>query len=1047
MYASWPQGKPDEMERQLLDLWKSEGLFQRTLDHTRGGEPFVFYEGPPTANGRPGIHHVFSRTIKDLICRFHAMQGKSITRIAGWDTHGLPVEIEVEKQLKVRGKKDIEEFGVERFNALCRESVFKYKSEWESLSDRIAFWLDYDRPYITFSNDYVETVWWLLKRLHDRGLLYRGHRVLPYCPRCGTVLSSHELAQGYEDIEDKSIYVTFPLEDGTGRELVVWTTTPWTLPSNVAAAVHPELEYNAYWKPGAPERKFIVAVTRMEKLQHLLGTAVLEHGEPFRGAALVGLAYTRPFDIVPLPDGEKHSLVIPGDFVTAEDGSGIVHMAPAFGSDDYAAGKEHGLALVRPVAPDGTFQGTSWPELEGKLVTAKETNDLITRRLKSEGRLVGVEQHKHSYPHCWRCQSKLIYYARDSWFARTSAVKERMLEFNRQVNWNPPEMGSGRFGEWLENNVDWALSRDRYWGTPLPVWVCSENPDHVQVIGSYDDLARAWGRPLPPDFDPHKPFIDRYEWSCSCGGTMRRATEVIDTWFDSGSMPYAQWHYPFENGDQFASHFPADYICEGVDQTRGWFYSLIAIGTMAFDSLTYRNVIVNGHVVDADGQKMSKSRGNVVDPWAVLSEFGADIVRLYLVSSSHVWLQKRFNPKEIGSTTGKFTDTLRNTYEFFARYAGEWKPGQGDGSGEASDQWIRGRLNATVAAVHASLDGYDVTTGNKELIRFLVDDVSNWYVRINRKRFWAVDSSADPAALGTLHAVLVTVARLLAPTAPFMSDWMHRQLTGASVHLASFPRPAATAEDPALHGAMDAVRRLTSMIRSVREDIRLNVRQPLARVRVAVPAQVRGPLFTQLLAILRVEVNVKAVEVVEADTDLVRLKPKANFRALGKRYGKETPRAAAAAGSLSQEQLRQLEAGAEVTQEVEGAIWTYQPDDVSVEREVVTSWPTESDGPYVVALDPERSDALMAEGFAREVVSQVQRARKDAGYEFTTRIRLAIDGANGEVTSLQPHTAFIKEETLARELLLGSRLPVADLEQEIDIDGHKVTIGVKQYDS
>jgi isoleucyl-tRNA synthetase len=444
---------------------------------------------------------------------------------------------------------------------------------------------------------------------------------------------------------------------------------------------------------------------------------------------------------------------------------------------------------------------------------------------------------------------------------------------------------------------------------------------------------------------------------------------------------------------------------------------------------------------------MSKSRGNVVDPWAVLSEFGADIVRLYLVSSSHVWLQKRFNPKEIGSTTGKFTDTLRNTYEFFARYAGEWKPGQGDGSGEASDQWIRGRLNATVAAVHASLDGYDVTTGNKELIRFLVDDVSNWYVRINRKRFWAVDSSADPAALGTLHAVRVTVARLLAPTAPFMSDWMHRQLTGASVHLASFPRPAATAEDPALHGAMDAVRRLTSMIRSVREDIRLNVRQPLARVRVAVPAQVRGPLFTQLLAILRVEVNVKAVEVVEADTDLVRLKPKANFRALGKRYGKETPQAAAAAGSLSQEQLRQLEAGAEVTQEVEGAIWTYQPDDVSVEREVVTSWPTESDGPYVVALDPERSDALMAEGFAREVVSQVQRARKDAGYEFTTRIRLAIDGANGEVTSLQPHTAFIKEETLARELLLGSRLPVADLEQEIDIDGHKVTIGVKQYDS
>ena len=1047
MYASWPQGTPDEMERALLELWKSEGLFQQTLERTREGAPFVFYEGPPTANGRPGIHHVFSRTIKDLICRFHAMQGKSITRIAGWDTHGLPVEIEVEKQLNLRGKKDIEEFGVEKFNALCRESVFRYKSEWENLSDRIAFWLDYDRPYITFSNDYVETVWWLLKRLHDRQLLYRGHRVLPYCPRCGTVLSSHELALGYEDIEDKSIYLTFPLEDGSGRELVVWTTTPWTLPSNVAAAVNPALEYNTYWKVAEPGRRFVVATTRAARLAQLLGVEQLEAGEAFTGARLVGLEYRRPFDIVPLPPGERHSVVIPGAFVTAEDGSGIVHMAPAFGSDDYAAGKEHGLALVRPVASDGTFQGTTWPELEGKLVTAKDTNDLITRRLKTEGRLVGVEQHKHSYPHCWRCQSKLIYYARDSWFARTTAVKERMLEFNAQVNWNPLEVGSGRFGEWLENNVDWALSRDRYWGTPLPVWVCSENSDHVEVIGGYADLARAWGKPLPKDFDPHKPFIDRYEWGCSCGGTMRRAAEVIDTWFDSGSMPYGQWHYPFENEDQFKSHFPADYICEGVDQTRGWFYSLLAIGTMAFDSLTYRNVIVNGHVVDADGQKMSKSRGNVVDPWTVLAEFGADTVRLYLVSSSHVWLQKRFNPKEIGSTTGKFTDTLRNTYEFLARYAGDWTPGEGRASAERSDQWILGRLEETVAAVHSSLDGYDVTTGAKELIRFLVDDVSNWYVRVNRKRFWAVDSTADPAALATLHTVLVTVARLLAPTAPFMSDWIHRQLTGESVHLASFPKPEAATGDPALPGAMDAVRRLTSMIRAVREEIKLNVRQPLARVRVAVPAQVRGALFHELLAILRVEVNVKAVEVVEADTELVRLKAKANFRSLGKRYGKETPKAAAAAAGLRQDQLRDMEAGRDVTIQADDATWTYLPEDVVVEREVVTSWPTGSDGPFVVALDPERSDELKAEGFAREVVSQVQRTRKDAGYEFTTRIRLAIDGANGEVTLLKKHTAFIQEETLARELLLGSRLPVADLEQEIDIDGHKVTIGVKQYDS
>ena len=1047
MYAPWPQGSPDVLERELLELWKREGLFQQTLERNRAGKPFVFYEGPPTANGRPGIHHVFSRTIKDLICRFHAMQGKSITRIAGWDTHGLPVEIEVEKQLQLKGKKDIEEFGVEKFNALCKESVFRYKSEWESLSDRIAYWLDYDRPYITFSNDYIETVWWLLKRLHERELLYRGHRVLPYCPRCGTVLSSHELAQGYEDIEDKSIYVTFPLQDGSGRELVVWTTTPWTLPSNVAAAVHPGLEYNTYWKAGESARKFIVATSRAARLAQLLGEEQLNAGEPFPGARLVGLEYRRPFDIVPLPEGERHSVVIPGDFVTAEDGSGIVHMAPAFGSDDYAAGREHRLALVRPVAPDGTFQGTTWPELEGKLVTAKETNDLITRRLKAEGRLVGIEQHKHSYPHCWRCQSKLIYYARDSWFARTSAVKERMLEFNRQVNWNPPEVGAGRFGEWLENNVDWALSRDRYWGTPLPVWVCSEDADHVQVIGSFAELAKAWGQALPDSFDPHKPYIDRYEWECRCGGTMRRAAEVIDTWFDSGAMPYGQWHYPFANEDQFKSHFPADYICEGVDQTRGWFYSLLAIATMAFDSAAYRNVIVNDLLLDSEGQKMSKSRGNVVDPWDVLAEFGADTIRLYLVTSSQVWLPKRFDRRTIQPGTGKFTDTLRNTYEFFARYAGEWTPGQGAPSRDRSDQWILGRLNATVAAVHSSLDGYDVTTGTKELVRFLVDDVSNWYVRINRKRFWAVDSTADPAALDTLHSVLVTVARLLAPTAPFMSDWMHRQLSGASVHLARFPVPAEERDDRGLDGSMDAVRRVTSMIRAVREEVRLNVRQPVARVRVAVPRHVRGALFDELLALLRAEVNVKRVEVVESDADLVRLKPKANFRSLGKRYGKATPKAAAAAASLSQDQLRVLEGGNEVSLETVEGSYSYLPEDIVVEREVVTSWPTESDGPYVVALDPELTDELRAEGFAREVVSQVQRTRKDAGYEFTTRITLAIDGANGEVTSLTPHTAFIKEETLARELLLGSRLPAADLEQEIDIDGHKVTIGVKQYDS
>ncbi len=1045
MYPSWPAGTPDELERSLLNRWKEERLFQQTLEQTRGGAPYVFFEGPPTANGRPGIHHVFSRTIKDLVCRYHAMRGESITRIAGWDTHGLPVEIEVEKQLDLKGKKDIEAYGVEAFNALCRENVFRYKGEWENLSDRIAYWLDYEHPYITFSNDYVETVWWLLQRLHQKDLLFRGHRVLPYCPRCGTVLSSHELALGYEDVDDKSIYVTFPLEDGSGRELVVWTTTPWTLPSNVAAAVHPELAYNTYWTPGEPARRFVVATTRAPRLAQLLGAERLEEGAAFPGQALVGLRYRRPFDIVELPEGRRHSVVIPGEFVTADDGSGIVHLAPAFGSDDHAAGREHDLALVRPVAADGTFLGTHWPELEGQLVTARETNDLITRRLKQDGRLLGIEQHRHSYPHCWRCRSKLIYYARDSWFARTSAVKERMLEFNRQVNWNPPEVGAKRFGEWLENNVDWALSRDRYWGTPLPVWVCSERPEHVQVIGSFAELAQAWGGALPADFDPHKPFIDRYEWTCACGGIMRRTPEVIDTWFDSGSMPYAQWHYPFEHREDFERHFPADYICEGVDQTRGWFYSLLAIGTMAFDRPAYRNVIVNDLVLDAEGLKMSKSRGNVVDPWDVLTEFGADVIRLYLVTSSQVWLPKRFDRAAIQPATGKFVDTLRNTYEFFARYAGDWTPARGGGRPDRSDEWILGRLDATVAAVNRSLLGYDVTTGTRELVRFLVDDVSNWYVRINRKRFWAVDSSADPAALATLHTVLVTVARLLAPVAPFMSDWIHRQLVGTSVHLASFPQPFGHDRD--LHLAMDAVRRLTSMTRAVRETVGLNVRQPVARVKVAVPGHLPGPLFRELLALLRTEVNVKSVEIVESDADLVRLAARPDFRALGKVFGKSTPKAAAAAARLSQAQLRALEAGQAVTLEEGGEGYTYQPGAILVERKVATDWPTESDGAYVVALDQALTEDLKAEGLAREVVNRVQRLRKEAGFTFTTRIRLAIDGPNGVVAALQPHQAFIREETLARELVLGARLPEARLEQAIDIDGHPITIGVRQHDS
>jgi isoleucyl-tRNA synthetase len=1046
-FPAWPDLMPHELEQQQLALWKEEQLFRQTMEARRDGPPFVFYEGPPTANGRPGIHHVFSRTIKDLVCRFHAMQGESVTRIAGWDTHGLPVEIEVEKELKLSGKKDIERFGVEEFNQRARKSVFRYQKEWEELSDRIAFWLDYEHPYITCSNDYIESVWSLLQRLHQRNLLYRGHRVLPYCPRCGTVLSSHELALGYETVTTNSVYVTFPLQDDPDRQLLVWTTTPWTLLSNVAVAVHPELEYGEY---AVGDRSIILATSRasLPRSSQRGAPSFAELGplRTFPGRELVGLRYRRPLEVVPLPENRESRVVIAAGFVTAEDGSGLVHLAPAFGADDFQAGIEHGLALARPVAPDGTFSGTDWPEIEGRLVTARETNDLIIQRLKQEGRWHLTQPYTHTYPHCWRCSSPLIYYARDSWFVRTSAVKDRMLELNRQVDWHPPEVGAGRFGEWLENNVDWALSRDRYWGTPLPVWVCEKDPTHVAVIGSYADLAERWGKPLPAEFDPHKPFIDRYTWTCRCGGTMRRVPEVIDTWFDSGSMPYAQWHYPFEHEAEFRQHFPADFICEGVDQTRGWFYSLLAIATAAFDSPAYRHVIVNELVLDAEGQKMSKSKGNVVDPWQMIEQFGADTIRLYLLASSQVWLPKRFDARTIPEVAGKFFNALKNSYTFFAGYAGEWTPSDGPPAAQRPlvDRWLCSRLDATVQAVTEAWSRYDVTAGVRAIMDFVVDDVSQWYVRVNRARFWAPDSTADPAALATLHQALTTVSRLLAPTAPFVSDWLHRALTGTSVHLASFPVPQGQVS-PELDAAMDAVRRLASLARSAREERNIRVRQPLGRMQIAVPGGVRGRALEDLLELLRLEVNVKKIEVVASDTDLVRLRPKPNFRTLGKRYGKRTPAVAAAAASLTPHQLRGLEAGSPATVELEGEPVTYLPEDVAVEREVATDWLVQSNGAFVAALDPKLDEPLRREGIAREVVNRVQRIRKEAGYSYTDRIALWIDGDEPVVDAVRSHAGFIRGETLARNLEVGARAPSPDLEQRVELDGHGAVVGVQRY--
>ena len=1042
-----PTQSIDELEKQLLATWKHERLFTRVSDATRYGPPFIFFEGPPTANGRPGIHHVFSRTIKDLICRYHTMLGQGVTRIAGWDTHGLPVEIEVEKQLNLNGKKDVEAYGVERFNKLCRESVFKYKADWEALSDRIGYWLDYEHPYVTYSNPYIETVWWLLKRLYDKSLLYRGHKVLPYCPRDGTALSSHELALGYEMEQTNSVYVTFPLASDTARQLVIWTTTPWTLLANVAVAVHPDIEYGEWELDGV---RYVVAAQRAGDV-HVHGKPLAQAARvaTYPGRDLVGQKYSRPLDVVPLPPEGQRAVVVAGAFVTADEGTGLVHMAPAFGADDYAAGQQYGLAFVNPVAPDGTFRGigAQWPELEGKLVTDKETNRLIIERLKQDGRWVETRPYSHSYPHCWRCDSPLIYYARTSWFVRTTAVKARMLEVNGQVDWHPPEVGTGRFGEWLENNVDWALSRDRYWGTPLNVWECDADREHREVIGSYDELAQRWGNALPADFDPHKPYIDTYTWVCrDCAGTMRRVPEVIDAWFDSGSMPYAQWHYPFEHQADFKSHFPADYICEGVDQTRGWFYSLLAIGVTAFDSPVYKHVIVNELVLDAQGQKMSKSRGNVVDPWKVIGEHGSDAVRLYLLGQSQVWLPKRFDERQIPEVSGGFLNTLRSTYDFFRRYAQDWNPPAEEDATPpsqrpAADRWLLARLDEVVMAVRQAWSAYDVTAGVRAIMDFVGEDLSRWYIRRNRPRFWAPDRATDPVALETLHEALVAAVRMLAPAAPFISDWVHRALTGVSVHLAPFPADRGH-QEPELLSAMTTVRRLASLARAARESRNLRVRQPLARMQLAVPTAAQGPALSDLLDILAAEVNVKAVQVVASDHDLVRLRGKANFRVLGKRYGKDTPRAAAAVAALGPAELQALEQGGAVR----SGEWEFHPDDVTVTREVASAWLVQAEGPYVVALDPELSDDLVQEGLAREVVNRVQRLRKEAGYEYTTRIELSIAGAEDVVAATRAFQGFVEGETLARRMVLGAVLDEPDLQRDVDIEGRRTTIALRRHD-
>ena len=1056
-YPSLPASRV-ALEESVLETWREEDTFRRTLQATQDGEQFVFFEGPPTANGRPGLHHIISRAIKDLVCRYQTMLGKHVTRIAGWDTHGLPVEIEAQKRLGIEDKREIEERGIAWFNERCRESVFTYKDEWERFSERIGYWLDYSRPYVTFHAEYVESVWWLLRQMADRGLLYRGHKVVPWCPRDQTVLSSHELSLGYRDVEDPSLWVTLELLDGSGRQLLVWTTTPWTLVSNVALAVNPAIEYVEVEHEG---RVLIAARSR----------AVALFGEERIGGRvevdeLVDTKYRRPFDLIPAGEVRGRAWeIIPGDFVSDEEGSGIVHMAPAYGADDYQAGKDFGLAVLEPVRTDGTF-AAHLPLVGGMFF--KAADGPLVEDLEARGLVFRATREVHSYPHCWRCDTPLVYMARHSWFARTSSLRRELLDNNAQVAWHPPEVGAGRFGEWLKGNVDWALSRDRYWGTPLPVWVSEDDPDNVEWIGSFAELAERAGD-LGEDFDPHRPFIDKVTWRCSeTGSIMRRAPEVIDVWFDSGAMPWAQWHYPFENREMYERHFPADFICEAVDQTRGWFYSLHAISTMLGLGPVFRNVIVNDMILDAAGRKMSKSRGNVVDPWDAVADHGADGVRWYMITVSNPWLPTRFDPDGVKESAARFFDTLQNIYRFFALYANVEEWGAGDVAGSAPDQggpnavegassatgshgpahtpldrWLLSRLSTLVARVRGELDGYNPTRAYRAVAAFVDGELSNWYVRRARPRFWGNTDPYDAdAAFATLHEALRTVALLIAPVTPFISDWLHRALTGRSSHTEPFPEPDPAHIDEELELHMTHVRSLSTLARAAREEVRIRVRQPLGRMLAVVPGAAPAD---DVLALLIDEINVKKVEFAASSEGLVRLSARPAFRVLGRRFGKRTPEAAARIRELGEEDLGRVRGGGAARIEVGGEVVEVGADEMEVVEEARGGWVVRSEGRYTVALDPTLDEALRREGLARELVNRIQRLRRDSGLEITDRIRLAVGGSEAVCAAAREHEGAIARETLAVAVVVevgaGAGEDLA-ARKEVVVDGEAAVLGL-----
>ncbi|MGD0574236.1 MAG: isoleucine--tRNA ligase [Anaerolineales bacterium] len=1052
---------PQRLEAEVLRFWRERDVFRRSMDIRRGGPDFVFFEGPPTANGKPGVHHVLARAFKDLFPRYRTMRGFYVRRRGGWDTHGLPVEIAVEKELQFHTKQDIEAYGIDKFNEHCRASVFRYIQDWERLTERIAFWVDLDDAYVTYTRDYIESVWWILKSFWDRGLLYQGFKVVPYCPRCGTPLSDHELhyPDALRETEDPSVYVRFPLRDDPQTSFLAWTTTPWTLPANVALAVHPDTLYARVERTtSAGEREYLIVA------KDLVETVLAD--EPHRvvgdylGKELEGWRYQPLFTFLPL-EKPAHRVVL-GSFVTTTEGTGVVHQAPAFGADDMQMALEHDLPVLMTVDPSGRFVPEVRP-WQGMFV--KEADPLITKDLAERGLLFRGGKIVHTYPFCWRCGTPLLYYARSTWYIRTTQFLDRLVALNETIHWHPDHIRRGRFGNWLANNVDWALGRERYWGTPLPIWEC--NGCHYQeCVGSVADLSQRTGKDLS-DLDLHRPYVDQVTWSCpKCQQEMKRVPELIDVWFDSGAMPVAQWHYPFENAEIFQHQFPADFICEAVDQTRGWFYSLHAISTLLKDSVAFKNVIVLGLVLDAAGQKMSKSRGNVVDPWEVLNSHGADAFRWYLYTASPPGQERRFSTDLVGEVIRSFTLTLWNVFSFFVTYANldGWVPDEalnrqaslghpaGGRAGRAYsdlDRWILSELHVLVRSVSTALENYDALGATRPIEAF-VDRLSNWYLRRSRRRFWKSGQDAEKnAAYATLYECLTTLAKLLAPSMPFLAEAIYRNLVSArnerapeSVHLADWPEYDRAMVDEMLNAEMGRVLRWASLGHAARSHANLKVRQPLAEIAFSVASREEAATLEKYRDLLADELNVKRARKLDTAEDVLTYSLHPRPQLLGPKHGALFPRIRAAlsqrdAGAAAVEFLQ----GRSLSIEVEGESIQILPEEVEVRMTAREGYSMAEEGGNIAALSTGLTPELIGEGLAREFVRRVQDLRKNAGLEIADRIQIFYKASPKLAQAVEHHRQYIAGETLALSLESGEAPPAAS-RAEHEFDGESLLVGI-----